>query len=92
MRFVRANMVLSRIAEWRNGRTEQAERDVCMSVHKDCFAYNDDNGQPGCAALNKLYCAKEACSFYKTEQEAREGRTKAEERLERLRGRQRGKS
>lgn len=33
--------------------------------NKDCFAYC--NGE--CVALNKLYCQKGKCSFYKTREE-----------------------
>ena len=33
--------------------------------NKDCFGYC--NGE--CSALNKLYCKKEKCGFYKTREE-----------------------
>lgn len=32
---------------------------------KDCFAYREKQEYEGCCILNKLYCKKENCKFYK---------------------------
>ena len=35
------------------------------TIRTDCFAYKKGN----CTALDKLYCTKEKCTFYKTSKE-----------------------
>lgn len=39
-------------------------------VKEDCFAYKKSTKR--CTALNALYCAKENCSFYKSENNEKE--------------------
>lgn len=34
-------------------------------VKTDCFAYITRNGNSHCYCLNRLYCIKEKCNFYK---------------------------
>lgn len=34
------------------------------SIKKDCFAYSKHK----CSALNRLYCEKETCPFYKAKE------------------------
>lgn len=41
-------------------------------VHTDCFAYTCKNGVEGCMALNKLYCKKEECRFFKNDIDPRQ--------------------
>lgn len=36
-----------------------------FEIKKDCFAFRDRKGTFECNALNKLYCEKENCKFYK---------------------------
>lgn len=36
-----------------------------MSIKYDCFAFKSDNPYDGCSALDKLYCRREQCKFYK---------------------------
>jgi len=38
-----------------------------MEINKDCFAYNEE--KKCCNALDKLYCKREECSFYKNRKE-----------------------
>lgn len=35
-------------------------------IKKDCFAFDESNFD--CKALDKLYCTKEKCCFYKTKE------------------------
>lgn len=35
-------------------------------IKKNCFAFDEENFD--CKALNKLYCTKEKCCFYKTKE------------------------
>ncbi len=42
-----------------------------MAIKKDCFAYLSDDDTRGCFALNKLYCKREKCKFYKERTQAR---------------------
>lgn len=35
-------------------------------LKKDCFAFDESNFD--CKALDKLYCTKEKCRFYKTKE------------------------
>ena len=40
-----------------------------MSIKPDCFAFKSNNLYNGCNALDKLYCRREECKFYKTKEE-----------------------
>lgn len=46
-------------------------------VRTDCFAYKKeqwlDTVYENCTVLRKLYCKKEKCKFYKSEEEFRKG-------------------
>ena len=43
-----------------------------MPIKENCFAYLNNNKYNGCYCLNRLYCLKENCHFYKTKQYAKE--------------------
>ena len=40
-----------------------------MSIKTDCFAFKSDNPYNGCHALDKLYCRREECKFYKNKED-----------------------
>jgi uncharacterized membrane protein len=43
----------------------QKANEEANPTKKDCFAYQEKDGEGDCAALRQLYCEKEKCSFYK---------------------------
>lgn len=45
-----------------------------MITKTDCFAF--DENKCDCKVLNKLYCQKEKCSFYKTKTQVEKERKK----------------
>lgn len=53
-----------------------------MEKKIDCFAYNAIKNE--CEALEKVYCKKEACAFYKTKEQLEQDEEKASLRREAL--------
>lgn len=39
-----------------------------MQIRTDCFAFKSDNPYDGCSALDKLYCRRNKCNFYKNKE------------------------
>lgn len=37
---------------------------TAIGIRKECFAYANDTDD-GCKVLNRLYCKREKCKFYK---------------------------
>jgi hypothetical protein len=48
-----------------------------IEIKTDCFAYKNKK----CKILKELFCSKEKCAFYKTQNQYELDRLKAEERL-----------
>ena len=52
-----------------------------FKVKEDCFAYNSIKKE--CRGLDKLYCKKEKCKFYRNKEDNIEAAKKAEQNMAR---------